>query len=79
MPALPHDVEELLNDLAAKLPLKRCPAGGSEIVPVNCAFFSPDPNGKTMDASFVGLPRLRRGRRRVFRTVGRPTPYSRVA
>ena len=46
MAALPHDVEELLNDLAAKLPLAECPVCGLEIVLVSWPFSSPSLKGK---------------------------------
>jgi hypothetical protein len=46
MSALPRDVDELLNDLAAILPLVVCPVCGLEMVLVNWAFSSPSLNGK---------------------------------
>jgi hypothetical protein len=59
------------NDLATILPLVGCPEYGSARVLLNSAFFSPKSEWSNLDASFAGLPRVRLGRHRGFRSVCR--------
>jgi rRNA maturation protein Nop10 len=46
MSVLPRDVEEFLNDLAARLPLVGCPVCGSKVVLVNWPLSCPSLKGK---------------------------------